>query len=356
MQKIFTFTTKLKVNMRKTPLYLAVAALITISCNDHKEQYLTIEGAMLGTTLRIVADAPCNPSELYEATMELDTKFKAEMSLFDSDSHLSRINRSQSDSLTPAIAYNLTLSDSISRISGGAYDVTVAPLVKALGFGAKEDSEIKPNIDSILEFVGYEKIRVEGLRLIRQDPRTQIDLNSIAKGYIVDQVAQLVESFGAQNYMVDIGGEISCRGVNSKGKGWRIGIETPFEGNMSNGEYLQKIISMPPDSPMRAMATSGNYRRYHLDDQGNKVAHTIDPKTGRSVLSQLLSVTVIAPTCALADAYGTMFMAVGSERAIELAAQITDAYVYFIFASESEGQEYREWYSAPMGQRLSSVQ
>lgn len=332
--------------MQKIVSHIALAALFLVSCDTNKPQFSTVEGAMLGTTLRIVADIDVAPAELYAEAMRLDAEFKAEMSLFDPASQLSRINRGESDSLSPGIVYNLHLSDSVSRISGGAYDVTVAPLVKALGFGSKEEKVATPNIDSILEFVGFEKISVADGMLVREDHRTQIDLNSIAKGYVVDRVAELVASMGAENYMVDIGGEIVCRGSNAQGNPWRIGIESPFDGNMSDGEFLQKRIAIAASSPFRAMATSGNYRRFYLDDQGNKIAHTIDPTTGSSKISSLLSATVIAPTCALADAYGTMFMALGSEQAVEVASQLEDAEVYFIFDDLAGG--YSEYFSSGM--------
>ena len=170
-----------------------------------------------------------------------------------------------------------------------------------------------PNVDSILAFVGREKVRVEEGRLVKADPRVQLDFNSIAKGYTVDLLARLVESFGARNYIVDIGGEVRCKGVNRQGGPWRIGIETPFDGNMSDGEYVQKRIRLTDGG----LATSGNYRRFYLDADGNKVAHTIDPRTGRSAVSRLLSVTVAAPTCAEADALGTMFLAMGADDALE---------------------------------------
>lgn len=332
--------------MQKIVSHIALAALFLSSCGTEQPQFSTVEGAMLGTTLRIVADIDTTPAELYAEAMRLDVEFKAEMSLFDPASQLSRINRGESDSLSPGIVYNLQLSDSVSRVSGGAYDVTVAPLVKALGFGSKEERVAEPNIDSILEFVGFEKIAVSDGMLIREDPRTQIDLNSIAKGYVVDRIAELAQSMGAENFMVDIGGEIVCRGSNPQGNPWRIGIESPFDGNMSNGEFLQKRIAIPASSPFRAMATSGNYRRFYLDSEGNKIAHTIDPTTGGSKVSSLLSATVIAPTCALADAYGTMFMALGSERAVEVAESLVDAEVYFIFDDLAGG--YEEYFSEGM--------
>ncbi len=328
---------------------LLLTTIATVSCTPQSKEFSTIEGAMLGTTLRIVADIDMHPSELYQAAMEIDSQAKAELSLFDPTSQLSRINRGESDSLSPALKYNLLLSDSVSRVSGGLYDVTVAPLVKALGFGANDDKVAHPNIDSLLQFVGFEKISIEGDRLLRQDPRTQIDLNSIAKGYVVDMVAKKAQAMGAHNILVDIGGEIVCYGSNPYGDPWRIGIETPFDGNMTNGEFVQKRIAIPADSPYRAMATSGNYRRFYLDQEGNKVAHTIDPTTGQSRLSSLLSATVIAPTCALADAYGTMFMALGDQKAIQVAQQITNAEVYFIFADPSTGG-YKEYLSDGMRQ------
>ena len=147
---------------------------------------------------------------------------------------------------------------------------------------------------------------------MKDDPRVQLDFNSVAKGYTVDLLAGLVEKYGAENYIVDIGGEVRCRGLNRQGRAWRIGVETPFDGNMSDGEYLQKRIQMTGGG----LATSGNYRRFYLDGEGNKVAHTIDPRTGRSALSRLLSVTVAAPTCAEADALGTMFLAMGADDAL----------------------------------------
>ncbi len=332
--------------MKKVALYLIVALGVALGCSAPKHQFSKVEGMMLGTTLSITADITSTPAELYAAAMQLDSYLKAEMSLFDPNSLLSRINRAETDSLTDGLVFLLHLSDSVSRVSGGAYDITVAPLVKAYGFGSKSERVEHPNIDSLLEFVGYEKISVKDSRLVRQDLRTQIDLNSIAKGYIVDKLAQITEQMGAKNLFVDIGGEIVCRGTNPHGDPWRIGVESPFDGNMSNGDFIQKRIAVDGSQPMRAMATSGNYRRFYLDDQGNKVAHTIDPTTGHSRLSSLLSATVVAPTCALADAYGTMFMALGSDKAIEVAERLTDAEVYFIFADTTGG--YREYISPGM--------
>ena len=321
--------------------FAALVAAVLCGCGSEPD-FVTVDGTMLGTTLHVVADVQgTSPQELYAAVMALDREAKASMSIFDPASLLSRLNRNETDSVDRHIAFNLRLADSISSLSDGRYDVTVKPLVEAWGFAGKEAQE-NPNIDSILAFVGRGKVRIENGRLIKDDPRVQLDFNSIAKGYIVDLLAQLVESFGARNYIVDIGGEVRCKGVNRQGDPWRIGIETPFDGNMSDGEYVQKRIRLTDGG----LATSGNYRRFYLDADGNKVAHTIDPRTGRSAVSRLLSVTVAAPTCAEADALGTMFLAMGADDALEAVRTMPDVKVYFILADGADG--YEEYISPAM--------
>jgi len=322
--------------------FAAFVAAVLCGCAGRPD-FTVVDGVMLGTTLHVVADVKgVSSQELYAAVMELDREAKASMSIYDPMSLLSRLNRNETDTVDRHIAFNLHLADSIGALSDGRYDVTVKPLVEAWGFAGKERTE-HPNIDSILEFVGREKVRVAGGRLVKDDPRVQLDFNSVAKGYTVDLLAALVEKYGAENYIVDIGGEVRCRGVNRQGQAWRIGVETPFDGNMSNGEYLQKRIQMTGGG----MATSGNYRRFYLDKEGNKVAHAIDPRTGRSALSRLLSVTVVAPTCAEADAMGTMFLAMGADDALAAVGRMPDVKAYFILAGAGE-DEYEEYVSPAM--------
>ena len=320
---------------------MLLLAVFLAGCTGRRD-YTTVDGVMLGTTLHVVADVrDVTPQELYAAVMALDREAKASMSIFDEGSLLSRLNRNETDTVDRHIAFNLHLADSIGALSDGRYDVTVKPLVEAWGFAGKQ-AAAHPNIDSILTFVGRDKVRIEGNRLVKSDPRVQLDFNSVAKGYTVDLLAALVEGFGAGNYIVDIGGEVRCRGVNRQGNPWRIGVETPFDGNMSDGEYLQRRIRLTEGG----LATSGNYRRYYLDASGNKVAHTLDPRTGRSVVSRLLSVTVVAPTCAEADALGTMFLAMGADDALEAVGRMPDIKVYFILAGD--GEEYEEYVSPAM--------
>ena len=296
--------------------------------------YITSDGAMLGTTFHVRADVQLTPSQLYAEMMRVDAEAKASLSIFNPESLLSRVNRGETDSLDRHLQRNLALARSISEHYDMRYDVTVKPLTDAWGFAAKRALG-EPNVDSILQFVGYDKWSIEGNRVVRSDSRVQFDLNSIAKGYTVDMVAEMLEANGAENYIVEIGGEIRCRGVNPKGNVWRVGIDSPEEGNMSPGHNLAAAVELRE----KALATSGNYRRFYLDTQGRKVVHTIDPTTGRSTTSSLLSATVVTADCATADALATMFMVVGKERAIELAEQMRDSVkVYFII--DGEGDKY----------------
>lgn len=320
----------------------AVVSLLLVLCacagyDDTAESgYITIEGQALGTFVQVKCRTDIAGETLSEEIAKIDAEAKHSMSIFDPASLLSQINRNDTDSLDCHIIRNITIAERFSKLSNGAYDITIKPLTEAWGFAGTEGART-PDVDSLLEFVGYEKISIADGRLRKQDSRTQLDFNSIAKGYTVDMVAERLEQLGIDDYMVNIGGEIRCRGNNPKGKAWTIGIETPYDGNMSQ-ESFEKIIEVSDC----AVATSGNYRRYYLTDDKRKVAHTLSPHTGYSVVSDLLSATVVAPTCAEADAAATMFMAMGSEGgALELARRCALEYgweYYFIYAA---GDDYR---------------
>ena len=310
-------------------------ATILGGCQSSVSRYKTIDSYALGTFVQMTCLTDTPTAELTRLIAEIDQEAKASMSIFDESSLLSRINRNETDSLDKHIRFNLELSGRYNKLSDGAYDVTVKPLTSAWGFAEKNKATENPNIDSLLEFVGFDKISINGERLHKSDSRTQLDFNSIAKGYVVDLIAERLEQMDIENYMVNIGGEIRCKGYNPRGGDWTIGIETPYEGNFEQNA-VEKVIALSDCG----VATSGNYRRYHTTENGDKIVHTINPKTGYSVISSLLSATVIAPTCAEADAAATMFMAMGSEsEALELAKRCESEYgwrYYFIYA-DNEG-------------------
>ena len=313
--------------MKPVYAYL-LAALAAFAAGCSQPRYVTIDGAMLGTTFHVVARTSAPAPRLYAGMMRIDAEMKASMSIFDPASRLSRINAGVTDTLDCHILRNIAVAGEINRISGGFYDITVKPLTEAYGFAGGEGAD-NPDLDSLLRFVGFDRFHIEGSRIVKDDARVQIDLNSIAKGYTVDLAAGFLESVGCSDYIVEIGGEIRARGVNPRGERWRVAVDSPFDGNSSPGEFRQTVVEVNDC----AMATSGNYRRFRTDACGRRINHTIDPRTGRSVCSRLLSATVIARDCMRADALGTMFMAMGDERAIAAATAMRDSVrVYFILA------------------------
>ena len=309
---------------------LITTALCIVGCTTPQSEYITVEGNMLGTFVAVKCNTSLAATEIESHIAAIDSEMKASMSIFDESSLLSRINRNECDNLDKHLTYNIELAERFYTLSDGAYDITVKPLTDVWGFG-RDNSESTPNIDSLLQFVGYDLISIEDGRLVKADSRIELDLNSIAKGYTVDVVGEKLEALGIVDYVVNIGGEIRCRGRNAEGKLWSIGIETPYDGNMAM-DSIEKIIEIEDG----ALATSGNYRRFYINDLGEKITHTIDPRTGYSVSSTLLSATVVAPTCAEADAAATMFMALGSEGgAVEKAQECEERFgwkYYFIFA------------------------
>ena len=295
-------------------LFVAVAAALLMAGCGKTPTVTRLQGRALGTIYNITVVGEL-PEEFSHRLDSLFGEANRSMSIFDKGSLLSRINRGEEQVADRHIIRCVEEALRVSALSDGAYDITIGPLVEAFGFAGKDPNYTIP-VDSLLEFVGYKKIRLEGDCILKSDPRVRIDLNSIAKGYTVDLAASLIEEYGFKNYLVDIGGEIVCRGTNPQGQRWGIGVETPFEGNYSTtGEHITTIVRISGVG----MATSGNYRNFHTDPNGNKFTHIIDPRTGQNTASSLLSATVIAPSCMTADAYGTMFIALGLEASREVA-------------------------------------
>lgn len=317
--------------------FIVVVTLLLASCST-APQYRVVDGTMLGTTYHIVAKTTLSNKQIFEEMQRINSEANASMSIFNPQSLLSRINSNQTDSVDIHIARNIEIASKINALTP-RYDITVKPLVDAYGFAAK-NREAKPNIDSLVQFVGFEKFRIENGHIVKSDSRLQIDLNSIAKGYVVDLIAEWLNSQGCENYIVEVGGEICAKGLNAKGIAWRVGVDTPFENNQTPGLHQQKVVQISGS----ALATSGNYRRFYYNEQGERISHTLNPQTGHSQTTSLLSATVIAPRCATADALATAFMASDEKDAIALAKSLRDSInVYFVLAPEKGKEEYREF-------------
>ena len=318
-------------------LILALVALLGVACTP-SPQYRTVDGAMLGTTYHIVAETSLSSQQIFAEMERINREAIGSMSIFDERSLLSRINRNETDQLDDHIIRNIEIAQKIHSVAP-RYDITVKPLVEAYGFAAK-NREAKPNVDSLLQFVGFDKFAIEGNRILKSDSRLQIDLNSIAKGYVVDVIAEWLSNNGVENYIVEVGGEICAKGVNSRGVAWRVGVDTPFDNNNSPGAYQQKVVNISG----AALATSGNYRRFYYNAEGERISHTLNPQTGHSHTTSILSATVIAPRCAVADGLATAFMASDERDAIALAQELRDSVqVYFVLAPAKGEESYREF-------------
>ena len=297
-------------------LWVALLALGTIGIlarHNRAVPYQTVSGLIFGTVYNITYQYDSNLKAEIEAELK---RFDGSLSPFNDTATITRINRNEEIIPDTFFTNVFRRSMEISRETQGAFDITVAPLANAWGFGFKKgafpDSAM---IDSLLDITGYPKVSLSADgKVIKQDSRIMLSCSAVAKGYAVDVIAQLLEKKGIGNFMVDIGGEVVVRGENPKKSLWRI-------------------------------ATSGNYRNYYYKD-GKKYAHTIDPRTGYPVQHSILSATVIARDCMSADAYATAFMVMGLEEAERFADSHPDLDACFIYADEKG--ELRMFYTKGM--------
>ncbi|MFP4089971.1 MAG: FAD:protein FMN transferase [Cyclobacteriaceae bacterium] len=295
-------------------------------------QEFTFSGQTMGTLYNIKYVGEERPGLKAEVDSLLEV-FNQSVNHYLPDSEISRFNRG--DSLYFELPYFLPVlqkSKEVVDATGAAFDPTVAPLVNAWGFGP-EGGELPDSVsvDSLLQLVGFDKIVFNDVYVTKTTPNVQLNFSAIAKGYGVDVVADYLSAQGIENMMVEIGGEVVCKGVNGKGDVWRIGIDNPI----SDGQ-LTAAIAIPD----RAIATSGDYRNYYMKD-GKKYAHTISPQTGYPVEHSVLSVSVIAQDCMTSDAYATAFMVLGLEESIEVLEKDTTLDAYIIFDDRGEIKTYQ---------------
>ncbi len=300
----------------------------TASDKSIQAAYLREDGQVHGTTYHIVYESADSKS-LQDQYEEEFKRFDLSVSAFNDSSIISRINRN--DTAVKTDYYFNTVFNTAVKVSEkteGAFDMTVAPLVNAWGFGFKHNEAVNDStIKELLKHTGYQKISLVENHIVKSDTSVMLDASAIAKGYSSDLVAQLLEKHGVKNYMVEIGGECVVKGCNDKGKKWRLGITKPVDDSLNRQEELQTIIELDHGG----IATSGNYRRFYYKD-GKKYAHTIDPKTGYPAQHNLLSATIYGPTCIEADAYATACMVMGLEKAVKLIDSTPELEGYFIYS------------------------
>ncbi|CAM4163374.1 FAD:protein FMN transferase [Gillisia limnaea] len=321
----------------KSQLLVVVSFLVVAFTGCEKkgpnEQIFT--GTALGTTYQLKF---FHPEELNLAA-GLDSIFGVinnSMSTYQEDSDISKINLGSTgikvdENFKEVFRY----SEKIYKESDGYFDPTVGNLVNAYGFGPDKnlDSLSSSEIDSILQYVGFNKLELTLDNTIeKQLPGVYIDFNAIAKGYTVDVIARYLNSRNVEDYLIELGGELVAKGINQgRQQPWVVAIDNPLqtEGNRT----LQATLNLKN----RAMATSGNYRKFRIDSvTGERFVHTINPLSGKPEKSNLLSVSVLAENCALADGYATAFMAMGFEKSKEMLNNLEDVDVYFIYTEADE--------------------
>ena len=321
---------------KKLYLQLIIVAAILlvvflIGYSHKKGEYMQIAGFTQGTTYHITYESK-GGEDLKASIDSLLADFDRSLSTYLPTSLISRFNNNEKGLHADKKFTDVFIkSYEVFKKTDGAFDITVAPIVNALGFGTRKDTLNVDStmIDSLLQYIGMEKVKLQGDTLVKTDSHVTLDVNALAQGYSVDVVVNYLENRKIKNYMVEIGGEIRARGKNEQGNYWRIGIDKPVDGNSIPGTELQSIVRLND----RSLATSGNYRKFY-EKNGIKYVHTINPKTGYPVISNLLSATVVAKDCMTADAYATAFMVMGTDRSIAFLNENRFLDAYLIYSDE----------------------
>ena len=336
---------KRNVTLQLAFLTFLVIGTVLIIKHQHSMPFQHNKGTVFGTFYSVTYQSDENLQKEIEAELK---KVDDALSMFNDKSIISKVNRNEKTELNEMFMQVVELAMKVSEETDGAFDITVAPLVNAWGFGFKSGTQPTPQaIDSLKALVGYKKITLDTRRktISKNDPRIMLDCSAIAKGYGSDVIGAFLKRRGIENYMVEIGGEVVTHGINEKRVPWRIGVVKPTEDSLATDNELQTVINVAD----KAMATSGNYRNFYYKG-GKKYAHTIDPKTGAPVQHSLLSATVLADNCATADAYATSFMVMGIERAKAVLERHPELMAYFIYSDDNG--ENAVWYSPTMKENI----
>ena len=327
-------------------LVLLMVGTVVIIRHQSSIPYQHNSGMVFGTTYNITYQCDSN---LHNSIIRELEKVDEALSPFNKKSVITAVNNNHDIEVNDMFADVFLLAQKISDDTSGDFDITVAPLVNAWGFGFKNGTQpTKHNIDSLKNIIGYKKVRLEGRKVVKKDKRLMLDCSSIAKGYGRDVVARFLQKRGVKNYMVEIGGEIVTKGISPKRVPWKIGVTRPVDDSLSVSKELQSVINVTD----KAMATSGNYRNFYYKN-GKKYAHTIDPHTGYPVQHNILSATVIADNCATADAYATAFMVMGLEKAQKLLERHPELMAYFIY-SDKDGKN-KTWCSEKLKKKVAEL-
>jgi FAD:protein FMN transferase len=331
--------------------FLLFLLFLSQSCKNNTPVFEQFTGFAQGGTYSIVYESNGNIKK-YDLKLKVESLFHdldMSLSFYNDSSIISRINRNQNVQVDSYFTEVFKRSALISDMTGGAFDITVGPLVKAWGFGPDaHKSFTESKRDSLMKLVGMRKVSLKDGHVLKSDPGIFLDVNAIAQGYSVDVICRFFDNLKIKNYLIEIGGEVRARGTRA-GKLWRIGVDKPFDNNLTPGESLQAIVRITD----RALATSGNYRKFYVED-GIKYSHEIDPKTGYPAKNTLLSATILANDCAMADGLATACMVMGKEKTIDF-LNVHPEYSAFLVYSDENGN-FRTWISPKFESSISETE
>lgn len=325
--------------------------VLSQSCKKNTPVFENISGFTQGSTYSVVyeTNGKIKKDDIRLKIEKIFHDFDLSLSIYNDSSIISRINRNENVKVDLYFTEVFTKSALISELTGGAFDITVGPLVKAWGFGPDEiRSFTESRRDSLLKLIGMSKVSLKNGHVLKSDPGIYLDVNAIASGYSVDLICQFFDKLKIKDYLIEIGGEVRVKGTRA-GKLWRIGVDKPFDNNLIPGESLQAIAHITD----RALATSGNYRKFYIEN-GIKYSHEIDPKTGYPAKNTLLSVSVLADDCAMADGLATACMVMGKERTIEFLRAHPEFGAYLIY-SDDKGN-FKTWFSPNLDKVFSETE
>ena len=336
-------------NRRYAAILIALAvAIVAMFCMRDRGRFYSHEGVVWTTDYHITYEAS---RDLGDSIQLILGNLDMSVSPYNKASLISALNENTTWRVDEYIIRLLNASLTINNESNGAFDPTVMPLVNAWGFGYKNGAlPSRAQLDSILQFIGMDKIALHGDTIVKSDPRVMLDFSSIAKGMACDEIGRMLVRNGAVNWLVEIGGEVMASGVNSRGNSWNISVDMPTDDSESSVNH-ESALTLSIDSG--AVATSGNYRKWRMEG-GNKLSHIIDPHTGNSQAGTLLSVTVIANDCMTADAWATACMVMGENQVKKTMENRRDLGVMTISA-DTINDALIVWSNAPFADRITTV-
>lgn len=314
-------------------LSIFVCVSILSCANQPKvvQNYYFYQGSIQGTTFHITYQCEKDLAPQIDSLLQ---NFNKSLSNYDPKSVISKINYNESDTIDELFKEMFDKSYEVYQKSDGAFDISIAPVVNAWGFGwikhAEKQIPDSAQIKELLKIVGMDKFKIVNGKVVKQFPESMLISNAIAQGLSVDYVSNYFKKLGLTNFLVEIGGEVYCLGVNKDGNQWRIGVDKPIEGSGYEDRENQIVINLSG----KAISTSGNYRKF-IENDGKKIGHSMNPKTGYNCENSLLSVSVVSDKCITCDAWSTAFMVSGLEKSFQILETSTDIEAYVIFIDEN---------------------